>query len=84
MWLIKNDRAEEARKILADLHANGDEDDALVKFEVEQITTALQREMSQRQAGLLDFFRSPGNRRRLATLVALACSLNWVGNGIIT
>ncbi|KAG7133769.1 Lactose permease like protein [Verticillium longisporum] len=83
-WLIKNDRAEEARKILADLHANGDEDDALVKFEMEQITTALQREMSQRQVDLLDFFRSPGNRRRLATLVVLACSLNWVGNGIIS
>ncbi|UKZ91441.1 uncharacterized protein TrAFT101_006419 [Trichoderma asperellum] len=83
-WLIKNGREEEARKILAELHANGDESDALVQFEMEQISTAIQQETIQQKASLLDFLRTPGNRRRLATLVALACSLNWMGNGIIT
>lgn len=69
---------------LAVLHANGDENDALVKFEMDQIRTAVQKEELQQKASLLDFLRTPGNRRRLAALVALACSLNWMGNGIIT
>ncbi|KAL2129614.1 hypothetical protein VTI74DRAFT_7529 [Chaetomium olivicolor] len=83
-WLIKNHQKDEARKALAELHANGDENDALVKFEMEQISTAIQKEELQQKASLLDFLRTPGNRRRLATLVAMACSLNWMGNGIIT
>ncbi|CAG7560652.1 unnamed protein product [Fusarium equiseti] len=83
-WLIKNNRKQEAQKILAALHANGDENDALVKFEMEQISAAIQKEEIQKEASLLDFLRTPGNRRRLAALVAMACSLNWMGNGIIT
>jgi hypothetical protein len=83
-WLIKNTREDEARNILADLHANGDETDALVQFEMEQIRAAIQKEELQKKASLLDFLQTPGNRRRLAALVAMACSLNWMGNGIIT
>ncbi|EWZ38810.1 hypothetical protein FOCG_05200 [Fusarium oxysporum f. sp. radicis-lycopersici 26381] len=83
-WLIKNGREEQALKVLATLHANGNESDALVQFEMDQIKTAIEQEMVQQKASLLDFLRTPGNRRRLATLVALACSLNWMGNGIIT
>jgi len=81
---MKNNRGEQAHKILAAMHANGDENDALVLFEMEQINDAIKKEMSQKDASFLDFLRTPGNRKRLATLVALACSLNWMGNGIIT
>ncbi|RKL22980.1 hypothetical protein BFJ68_g1185 [Fusarium oxysporum] len=80
----RNGREEQALKVLATLHANGNESDALVQFEMDQIKTAIEQEMVQQKASLLDFLRTPGNRRRLATLVALACSLNWMGNGIIT
>jgi hypothetical protein len=66
------------------LHANGDKEDALVKLEMKEIRTAIDNELIQRKSTLLDFLRTPGNRRRLAALVALACSLNWMGNGIIT
>ncbi|KAJ4176362.1 hypothetical protein NW755_014451 [Fusarium falciforme] len=83
-WLIKNNREEQAREILAALHANGDEKDALVQFEMKQISDAIQKEEAQKSASVLDFVRTPGNRRRLAALVAMACSLNWMGNGIIT
>jgi hypothetical protein len=51
---------------------------------MEQICTAIQKEELQKKASLLDFLQTPGNRRRLAALVAMACSLNWMGNGIIT
>ncbi|KAF7133885.1 hypothetical protein CNMCM5793_005351 [Aspergillus hiratsukae] len=83
-WLIKNGRDEEALGVLASLHANGDKEDALVKLEMKEIRTAIENELIQKKSSLLDFLRTPGNRRRLATLVALACSLNWMGNGIIT
>jgi hypothetical protein len=49
-----------------------------------EIRTAIERELVQQKASFLDFLRTPGNRRRLAALVAMACSLNWMGNGIIT
>ncbi|KAM0081324.1 hypothetical protein ACKRZS_006509 [Fusarium odoratissimum] len=77
-WLIKNGREEQALKVLAALHANGDESDALVQFEMDQIKTAIEQEMVQQKASLLDFLRTPGNRRRLATLVALASLWNLI------
>ena len=58
--------------------------DALVQLEMTEITQALERECRQQQATVLDFVRTPGNRRRLVALIAMACSLNWMGNGIIT
>ncbi|KAJ5462934.1 sugar transporter [Penicillium sp. IBT 31633x] len=83
-WLIKNGHREKAHNVLAKLHANGEKDDPLVKLEMSEISHAIEREQIQNQASFLDFVRTPGNRRRLAALVALACSLNWMGNGIIT
>ncbi|WWC89933.1 uncharacterized protein L201_004862 [Kwoniella dendrophila CBS 6074] len=83
-WLIKEGKEEQATKVLATLHANGDENDALVQLEISQIKAALEREVNMKQASFLDFLRTPGNRKRLITLVALAFSLNWMGNGIIT
>jgi hypothetical protein len=83
-WLIKNGREEEAVGVLARLHANGDKEDALVQLEIKEIRTAIEREVAQRKASFVDFLRTRGNRRRLAVVVALACSLNWMGNGIIT
>ncbi|KAF4218822.1 hypothetical protein CNMCM5878_004418 [Aspergillus fumigatiaffinis] len=83
-WLIKNGREEEAVGVLASLHANGDKEDALVQLEMKEIRTAIEREVVQQKASFLDFLRTRGNRRRLVVIVALACSLNWMGNGIIS
>ncbi|KAJ9482086.1 hypothetical protein VN97_g11360 [Penicillium thymicola] len=83
-WLIKNGQREQAHNILAEFHANGDKDDALVQLEMGEISDAIERETFQSKASFLDFVRTPGNRRRLVALVALACSLNWMGNGIIS
>ncbi|KAB8073073.1 hexose transporter protein [Aspergillus leporis] len=83
-WLIKNGREKEALNVLAKFHANGDKEDPLVQLEMREIRTAIERELVQQKASFLDFLRTPGNRRRLAALVAMACSLNWMGNGIIT
>lgn len=83
-WLLKNGRQKEALSVLARLHANGDEQDPLVLLEMREICTAIEREDLQQKASFLDFLRTPGNRRRLVALTALALSLNWMGNGIIS
>ncbi|KAH9875143.1 hypothetical protein J1614_004633, partial [Plenodomus biglobosus] len=83
-WLIKNGREEDALTVLATFHANGDKQDPLVQLEMREINEAISREVLQQQTSFLDFLRTPGNRRRLLTIIVLAFSLNWMGNGIIS
>jgi MFS family permease len=83
-WLVKAGQREKALGVLAKLHANGDEQDGLVQFEITQIDEALAKEEIAKQSRYTDFLRTSGNRRRLFTLIILAFSLNWMGNGIIT
>ena len=83
-WLYSNGRPEEARKVLANLHANGDEQDPLVQLELAEIAQAKDKADLAVQPSYLDFLRTPGNRKRLIVLIALAFSLNWMGNGIIS
>ncbi|VUC28437.1 unnamed protein product [Clonostachys rosea] len=82
-WLIDHDRTEEALKILADEHANGDANDELVRFEYEEICQALQAEKDNKNSKYSDLVKTPGNRRRLLVLVAMGTGSNWVGNVII-
>jgi MFS family permease len=82
-WLIKNDRSEQALKILADEHANGDRSDELVQYEYREICHAIDMEKETRNSHYSDFFKTPGNRRRLLVLITMGTGSNWVGNGII-
>ncbi|KAF5976536.1 hexose transporter [Fusarium coicis] len=82
-WLIDHDRSEEALKVLADEHANGDLNDELVRYEFDEICQALQLEKENNNAKYSDFLKTPGNRRRLLVLVTMGTGSNWVGNGII-
>lgn len=83
-WLVNAGKVEQARTNLARLHANGDEQDALVQLEMSQIQDALSKEVQAKQSRYTDFLRTSGNRRRLFTLILMAFSLNWMGNGIIS
>ncbi|CVK86008.1 related to hexose transporter protein [Fusarium mangiferae] len=82
-WLIDHDRSEEALKVLADEHANGDLNDELVRYEFDEICQALQLEKESNNSKYSDFLKTPGNRRRLLVLVTMGTGSNWVGNGII-
>ncbi|KDN70328.1 hypothetical protein CSUB01_11580 [Colletotrichum sublineola] len=82
-WLVKNDRSEEALKILADEHANGYENDPLVLYEYTEICRAIDKERLSQNSKYSDFFKTSGNRRRLLVLVTMGTGSNWVGNGII-
>lgn len=72
-WLIANGRIDEAHRILAKYHANGDMDDELVQYELKEILHAKKvAEESQRGVGYRNFFRTKGNRHRLLILVVSA------------
>jgi MFS family permease len=78
-WLIAKGRIEEARKILSKYHANNDDArDPLVAFEVTQIQHALRMEKDiSKNTTYLTLFQTPGNRRRMRIVVALALFSQW-------
>lgn len=82
-FLVKKGRNEEALSVLAKYHANGQTDDALVQWEYHEVQSAIQQEESV-QSSYLDFFRTPGNRRRLMVIVSISVGTNWVGNSLIS
>jgi hypothetical protein len=81
---MKQGKVSEAHQMLAKYHANGDMEDPLVQLELREINAALEREAKSQQVSFMDFTRTPGNRKRLAVLILMAFSLNWMGNGIIS
>ncbi|KDQ55623.1 hypothetical protein JAAARDRAFT_195461 [Jaapia argillacea MUCL 33604] len=82
-WLVSKGREQEALKTLAYYHANGDYKHPLVEYEFEEIKAAiaLDREV-ENSVGWLTLFKTPGNRRRVRIIVALAFFSQWSGNGL--
>ncbi|KAL4779652.1 general substrate transporter [Aspergillus varians] len=83
-WLIANNQAETATRILCKYHAGTEEPNDLVRFEVAEITAALQFERAQRSTSYLQFFRTRGNRHRLLIATLLGFMIQWCGNGLIS
>lgn len=73
----------EAFQVLVKYHANGNEDDPLVKLEYAEILESLEIEEACSQTSYLDYLK-PENRQRLFILISIAIGTNWVGNGIIS
>ncbi|KAK7027243.1 high affinity glucose transporter [Paramarasmius palmivorus] len=69
-WLLDNDREEEARQILADLHGKGDKDDELVRMEFEEIKEQILFEQNEGAKSYFDLLKGNNPRR-----VFLGCSL---------
>lgn len=84
-FLIANDRAEEALQILGKYHANGNTQHPTVQFEYREIKETLALEMeAKKTSSYLDFFKTKGNRYRLAVLISLGVFSQWSGNAIIS
>ncbi|EJC98582.1 hexose transporter [Fomitiporia mediterranea MF3/22] len=81
-WLVAKGREEEALDILAYYHTNGNKQDPLVQFEFQEIRSALAAERLQKQTGWLQLVRTPGNRRRMRIIIAIAFFSQWSGNGL--
>jgi len=84
-YLIAKDKHEQALNILGKYHANGNNNHPTVQFEYQEIKETIRLEYeSKSNSSYLDFFRTKGNRYRLAVLISLGIFSQWSGNAIIS
>ena len=78
-WLVSRGREGQAARILARFHAvHSDEHDPLVMFEMAQIRHALKIEKEYaKTTSWFGLLATPGNRRRLRIIIALALFSQW-------
>jgi hypothetical protein len=84
-YLIAKDRQDQALAILAKYHANGNVHHPTVQFEYREIKETIRLEMeNKKNSSYVDFFKTKGNRYRLAVLLSLGIFSQWSGNAIIS
>ncbi|KII87896.1 hypothetical protein PLICRDRAFT_650702 [Plicaturopsis crispa FD-325 SS-3] len=84
-WLISKGHDAQALKTLAYYHADGNEEDPLVRYEFEEIKTAIDFDRTvSSNVGWRSLIATPGNRRRMRIIVALAFFSQWSGNGLVS
>ncbi|EGN99259.1 hypothetical protein SERLA73DRAFT_55023 [Serpula lacrymans var. lacrymans S7.3] len=85
-FLVSKGLESQAARILARYHANnGDDRDPLVQFEMAQIRHALKLEKEiNKGTSYWTLFATPGNRRRMVTIIGIAMFSQWSGNGLVS
>ncbi|KAJ7707692.1 general substrate transporter [Mycena rosella] len=85
-FLVSKGLESKAEKILAKYHANGaTEPHPLVQFELAQIRHALRlQEEIDRGTSYWSLFTTPGNRKRMRIIIAIAIFSQWSGNGLVS
>lgn len=84
-YLVSQDKHEEAFNILATWHAGGDVRNATVQFEFREIKETIRVENDvDRATSYLDFFRTKGNRWRLAIIISLGVISQYSGNAVFS
>lgn len=84
-YLVNKDRNDEALLVLSKYHAGGNIHDAIVQFEYQEIKQTIQMDRgADRASSYLDFFRTKGNRWRLAIIVSLGIISQYSGNALFS
>ena len=84
-WLVSKGRDTEALDTLAYYHADGNKEDPLVQFEYEEIKATIELDNAvAASVGWMTLIKTPGNRKRLTIIVALAWFSQWSGNGLVS
>ena len=84
-WLVSKGRDVQALQVLAYYHADGDEQDPLVKYEYEEIKAAIDLDRAvAASVGWISMIKTPGNRKRLTIIVTIAWFSQWSGNGLVS
>lgn len=82
-WLVGVGKEQQALTILAKLHANGDEQDELVQYELFEIKQSLAIDRMS-STGYDAFVKTKGNRKRLLVIAVIGASGQLCGNGLIS
>ncbi|PCH35297.1 hexose transporter [Wolfiporia cocos MD-104 SS10] len=84
-WLIYKGKEAQGLKTLAYYHADGDENDPLVLYEFQEIKAAIELDrQSANDIGWRSLLATPGNRKRMIIIVAIAWFSQWSGNGLVS
>lgn len=83
-WYISKGREEQALKVLADVHANGNKQDEVVQLEMQEIKDTLKLEQEFEGNGWKELIRTKGNRHRLIILLTIGLFSQWSGNGLVS
>jgi hypothetical protein len=78
-WLLDKDRADEALQTLANLHANGNVDDAWVRAEFSQIQDEVAFENQHAAKTYSELFVNKSSFRRLLIAVAIQAAIQMTG-----
>jgi len=84
-YLVSKGKEAEALKTLAYYHADSNEDDPLVQYEFQEIKAAIEFDRTvAANIGWKSFFATPGNRKRVRIIVAIAFFSQWSANGLVS
>ncbi|OJJ07877.1 hypothetical protein ASPVEDRAFT_47069 [Aspergillus versicolor CBS 583.65] len=83
-FLMYKGKPEAALKVLADCHANGNQDDEVVQLQMQEIQETLQLEKQFESNSWRELFRTKGNRHRTIILVSAGFFSQWSGNGLVS
>ncbi|RDA88300.1 hypothetical protein CP532_6579 [Ophiocordyceps camponoti-leonardi (nom. inval.)] len=84
-FLVSKGRSKEALAVLAKHHGGGDVNHPTVRFEFREIKEAIEVERKvNKTSSYLDFFRTKGNRWRLAIVVSLGIISQYSGNALFS
>ena len=76
-WLLAKGRAEEAKRVLAEYHANGQLDDELVLYEIEEIIIALAMENRYAEVGWSILWSTSANRKKMGITISVFVLCLW-------
>ena len=82
-WLIDHQRPDKGLKVLAQLHAHGNETDPWVQAEFQQIQETIAKEHEEEAKSYAELFRNKSCFRRLLLAVALQASVQLTGVSVI-
>lgn len=78
-WLIDHGKSEKGLKTLARLHAHGNEDDAWVRAEYDQIRDSIEHEHENAAKSYMELFKNKSSFRRLVLVCAIQASVQMTG-----
>jgi sugar porter (SP) family MFS transporter len=84
-YLVSKDKADKALEVLVKHHGGGDVNNSTVQFEYREIKETITMEaQADRATSYIDFFKTKGNRWRLAIIISLGVISQYSGNALFS